>query len=90
MFREAKEEEVRNLIKEKQLLQKLIGNEGSINEILMESGDFRHAKLINEWFLGQSGQSGTESVVGQQIEDKSWMQISQYRKTKGVYLLHIR
>jgi len=87
LFREAKEEEVSKLLKDKQMFQnqlrRLIGNEGSINnEVLMESGDFRHARLINEWLM--EGQSGTESLGGQQMEDNKWKQIAYTsKKFKG-------
>ena len=86
MFREVKEEEVRTLLKEKHKLQnelrRFTGNEGSINEALMESGDFRHARLVNEWLL--EGQSGVESLVGQQLEDGKWKQmLENSEKYKG-------
>ena len=88
MFREAKEVETRSLLKEKYQLQnqlkRFIGNEGSINEaLLMESGDLRHTRLVNEWLL--EGQSGVESLVGQQVEDGKWKQmVENSEKYKGI------
>lgn len=83
-YKESKEEEISNLHREKQALQnqlkRLLVSEGSLNEL--DNGDSRHAKMVNEWLLGQSGQSGTESMIGQQVEEK-WI-VSHGKKTKEV------
>ena len=64
-------------------MRRYIGNEGSINnEMLMESGDFRPGGLISEWLM--EGQSITESLAGQQVEDNKWKQIAHTsKKFKG-------
>eukprot|EP00111_Clytia_hemisphaerica_P024548 TCONS_00072370-protein len=87
-YREAKENEIRDLYKQIHALQNQSlptrrdhGNEESIiNDALMESGDFRHTRLVNDWLLeGQSG-VGVESLAGQQLEENKLKQLAQNSK----------